>query len=174
MTPDSTLDQVFVDFACRKLEQLAGRIGTCLDKLTVDQIWLRGAESENAVGNLVLHLCGNVRQWIGAGAGGKPDIRVRDREFAARGGIQPAELRERLASTVAEAVAVLRGLDEAALLRQIEVQNYKGTVAEAVFHVVEHFGQHAGQIFYATKHFTGEDLGFYRHLSRTAHGEKTP
>jgi len=170
-----TAQRVFLDFSARKLEQLAGRINDCLGRLDPEQIWRRGSEAENSVGNLVLHLCGNLRQWIGAGVAGLPDVRRRDDEFAARGGIEPAELRKRLAAAVGEAVGTIRGLGEERLLEQVEVQRYKLTVLEAVYHAVEHFAQHAGQILFATKQMTKRDLGYYRHLAPEAeHGETTP
>lgn len=170
-----TPEQVFLDFSARKLEQFAGRIEDCLGRLDYEQIWRRGSEAENAVGNLVLHLCGNVRQWIGSGVAGLPDIRDRDGEFAARGGVEPDELRRRLAAAVGEAAGTIRGLDPRRLLEPVEVQHYRLTVLEAIYHVVEHFAQHTGQILYATKQMTKQDLGYYRHLQpETKHGETTP
>ncbi len=168
------LDRIFADTAIRTLRQLSERIAACLDKLTDEQIWFRAAGHENAVGNLVLHLCGNVHQWIGHGVGGRPDIRMRDREFDARGDVPPAELKERLRTTIDEAAAVLEKVDAAGLARRVDIQNYDVTCLEAVFHSVQHFGQHTGQIVFITKNLAGEDLGFYRHLSRPGHGEKTP
>lgn len=168
-------EQIFLEFSARKLEQLAGRIGDCLGRLSYDQVWARGGDHENAVGNLVLHLCGNLRQWIGSGVAGKPDIRVRDREFSARGEIQPEQLRERLSGAVSEAVAAIRELPPARLTDSVRVQNYELTVLEAIYHAVEHFAQHTGQILFATKQMTGQDLGYYRHLDRgAAHGQTTP
>ena len=170
-----TLDRMFVDFSAKKLRQMAERIETCLGKLTLDQIWARGSEQENAVGNLVLHLCGNVRQWIVAGVGGAPDLRARDAEFVARGGTSSADLSARLRGTVEEAAAVIERVPAARLPERIVVQGYDVSVMEAIYHVVEHFSGHTGQIIFATKMLTSEDLGFYRHLSKAAaHGEKTP
>ena len=172
---EETLDRIFVDYSQKKLRQLTERIQDCLGRLSADQVWARGHENENAIGNLVLHLCGNVRQWIIAGIGGKPDIRVRDREFATRGDVEPAELAGRLKSTVEEAVAVIGATTAARLAEHVTIQKYDITVMEATAHVVEHFAQHAGQIMFATKMLTGQDLGYYRHLKTTAaHGEKTP
>jgi len=162
---ETELAQVFTRFSADKLEQLAGRIDDCLGRLTSDQIWTRGSDAENAVGNLVLHLCGNLRQWIGYGVAGKPDVRARDSEFQARGDVWPAELRERLRSAVAEVVPVIRGIPPGRLMERIKVQGYDATVLEAVYHVVEHFAQHAGQIISATKRMTQQDLGYYRHLT---------
>jgi uncharacterized damage-inducible protein DinB len=165
---------MFTDFSAKKLRQMAERIGACLGKLTPEQIWARGSEQENAVGNLVLHLCGNVRQWIVAGVGGAPDIRERDAEFAARGG-DSAGLSARLRATVEEAAGVIESVTAARLMERIVVQGYDVSVMEAIYHVVEHFSGHAGQIIFATKMLTSEDLGFHRHLSKAAaHAEKTP
>jgi len=83
--------RLFLDYSARKLRQATGRIEDCLGRLTEEQIWARGAESENAVGNLVLHLSGNVRQWLVAGVGGRPDTRHRDAEFSARGGVASSD-----------------------------------------------------------------------------------
>jgi uncharacterized damage-inducible protein DinB len=169
------LDRIFLDFSRKKLLQLSSRIEDCLGRLPSQQVWARGSDNENSIGNLVLHLCGNVRQWIISGVGGKPDIRVRDREFTARGGAEPAELTERLKATVEEAVAVIDRVTAARLAEHVTIQKYELTVLEAIAHVVEHFSQHTGQIIFATKMLTGEDLGFYKHLKTTAaHGEKTP
>ena len=101
---------MFVGFSANKLTQLTGKIRLAVDRLTEEQVWVRGSDAENAVGNLMLHLAGNVRQWIVAKIGGKPDVRVRDREFSARGDISKSELMDRLASTVDEAVAVIRAI----------------------------------------------------------------
>lgn len=163
-----SLDQTVLRFSAAKLRQFSSRIADCLDRLSPEQVWQRGGENENAVGNLVLHLCGNVRQWIGFGVAGKPDVRERDGEFAARGEIQPTELKERLAGVVAEAVQTIESVPRERLLETVTVQVYTVTVLEAILHVVEHFAMHTGQILFATKQLTGQDLGYYRHLSGQA------
>jgi uncharacterized damage-inducible protein DinB len=169
------LEQEFLNYSADKLSQLSERIESCLGMLTVEQIWARGSENENAVGNLVLHLCGNVRQWILSGIGGAPDVRQRDREFDARSGIPPSELAARLRTVVTEAAGVIHQVTEERLAEQIVVQKYQLSVFHAIYHVVEHFSGHTGQIIFATKMLSGADLGFYRHLRTTEpHGEKTP
>ena len=170
-----TLDRIFLDHSIQTLRQYDSRIAACIGKLNAEQIWTRGGAQENAPGNLVLHLCGNVRQWIISGVGGQPDHRDRDSEFAARGGLSAAELMDRLHATVAEAVGVLSRVTADRLPERFVVQGYEVSVMEAIYHVVEHFSGHTGQIIFVTKMLTGEDLGFYRHLSKAAaHGEKTP
>jgi uncharacterized damage-inducible protein DinB len=159
MTPPATVESIFLNTASSTLRQLSDRIGVCLGKLTDDQIWARGHETENSVGNLVLHLCGNVRQWIISGLGGKADIRERDLEFSTTGGIGAGELTARLSAIVTEAAAIVDGLTTDRLLHTYVVQNRSATGVEAVFRVVEHFGEHEGQIVYATKNLTGADLG---------------
>lgn len=168
-------ERLFLDYSIRKLRQQAGRIEDCLGRLSEEEVWARGADNENAVGNLVLHLSGNVRQWIVSGVGGRPDVRQRDAEFAARGGIAGAGLAAHLRAVIGEAAAVLEALAPDRLAERLTVQDYPVTVLEAVYHVVEHFSGHAGQIIYATKLLTGEDLGFHRHLKTTAaHTVQTP
>src|SRR5439155_18562706 len=89
-------DRVFLDFSAKKLAQLSSRIAECVGKLKDDEVWARGHENENAIGNLVLHLNGNVRQWIVASIDGESDTRVRDAEFATGGGTSPTEPTERV------------------------------------------------------------------------------
>jgi uncharacterized damage-inducible protein DinB len=172
---DDTLECQFLDHSAGKLRNYTERIETCLGKLNEEQVWARGGENENAVGNLVLHLSGNVRQWIVSGVGGQPDIRRRDTEFDARGGVPIPELIERLRGTVEQAVGVIDGVPRERLAERLLLQQYDVSVLEAIYHVVEHFSMHTGQIVFITKMLTGTDLGFYAHLRTTAaHGQKTP
>lgn len=168
------LDELFRRFTTQKLAQLSSRIVDCLGRLDDDQIWSRGNENQNAVGNLVLHLCGNVHQWIVGGVAGKRDERDRDSEFAARGEISGGELAARLQAVVGEALEVMRSVSAARLGERICVQGYDVSVLEAIGHVTEHFSQHTGQILFATKLLTGADLGYYKHLSRPQHKEAIP
>jgi uncharacterized damage-inducible protein DinB len=173
--PTDGLAARFLDYSTRKLRQLSSRIETCLGGLNEEQVWARGGENENAIGNLALHLCGNVRQWIVAGVGGLPDVRQRDAEFAARGGLGIEELSHRVRTTVADAAAVLDSVTPERLAERVTIQGYDVSVLEAIYAVVEHFSMHTGQIIFATKMLTGADLGFYRHLrSPATHQEKTP
>jgi uncharacterized damage-inducible protein DinB len=169
-----SLANLLIDCSTRKIQQQTARITVCLEQLSEQQIWLRGGENENAAGNLVLHLAGNVRQWILTGLGGQPDQRVRDREFSTRLGPAASDLVGLLTTTVEEATALLATLTDEQLLRTYEIQNYRVTGVEVVLHVVEHFSYHAGQIIFATKAMTGGDPGFYRHLNQVEHDEKTP
>lgn len=154
------LERVVLEFAAAKLRQLTGRIVDCLGRLSEQQIWARGGENENAVGNLVLHLCGNVRQCTISGVGGAPNVRRRPEEFAARGGLGGSELAARLEATVREAVAVIEVLTPERLAERVVIQGYEVTKLEAVLHVLEHFAQHTGQILFFTKMTTGADLGY--------------
>jgi uncharacterized damage-inducible protein DinB len=159
-----TAGDLFLKFSADKLEQLHGRIQDCLQRLTPEQIWTRHSENENAVGNLVLHLAGNVRQWIGSGVAGLPDHRHRDAEFDARGGKSTSELAELIATRVAEAAGIIRDVPPARLTERITPQGHDVTVLEAIAHVVEHFSMHTGQVILLTKLLTGHDLAYYEHL----------
>ena len=168
------LDRLVIDFSTKKLKLYVSRIRECLGRLTEEQIWARHSENENAIGNLMLHLAGNVRQWIVSGAGGQPDTRKRDQEFAARGNVSSADMLAHLEATVAEANEVLVTLSAERLAEIVQIQGNQLPVIEAVSHVVVHFAEHTGQIQFATKLLTGQDLGFFAYLNKPAHNEKTP
>ena len=155
----------FLRVARKELRQKLEHIEHCLSKLTPEQVWSRQHENENAVGNLVLHLAGNVRQWITSGVGGAKDQRDRDAEFSHRDPVSAAQLISRFRNAVEEADQVLAELCYRDLLAPRTIQGYEVTVLHAIYHVVVHFGEHTGQIIWATKRMTGEDLGFYAYLS---------
>ena len=170
-----SLEFEFTQFSVDKLEQLMGRLETCVRKLTPEQVWARGSENQNAIGNILLHLTGNVRQWILHGVAGEPDARVRDWEFSTREQASPADLLRNLRDSVTRIAVVLRSLSASELLEATTVQGYEGSKLAAIYHVVEHFAMHTGQVIFITKMLLGEDLGFYSHLSGgTAHPHGTP
>jgi uncharacterized damage-inducible protein DinB len=138
------------------------RITRCLALLPEKEIWWRPHPTSNSVGNLVLHLSGNVRQWIISGMGGAPDRRERDKEFAERGPIPKRRLITRLRRTVAEACRILASLPPADLERSHRIQRFRVTGLKAVMHVTEHFAHHSGQIILITKMRLRRDLGFTR------------
>src|SRR5262249_32768050 len=135
-------------------------IRKCLEQLSDDEIWWRPNDASNSVGNLVLHLCGNVRQWIISGVGRTPDVRERDKEFAQREGIPRAKLAPRLRTTIREAGRVLGSVSDEDLMRQYSIQGFRLSGLNAISHVYEHFSHHAGQIIYITKMKRGKDLRF--------------
>lgn len=151
---------LFTGAAATTLTMHASRIDVCLGKLTEAQIWARGSENENAIGNLVLHLCGNLRQYTRHAVLGDPDIRTRDDEFNA---VDGAELRERLAAVVQDAAEIIRTVSEERLAEKTVVQGREITVLEAIFKTTEHFAMHAGQVMFATKQLTKKPLGFFTH-----------
>jgi len=166
-----TLEDDFLTAAADKLAENLDRIETCLTELPPQSLWARDSESENAVGNLLLHLEGNVRQWILAGIGAGLDERDRPSEFSARTGASASVLLAKLQGTVGEAVALIRSLPHRRLAEEISIQGYDTTVLSAIFHVVEHFSGHTYQIILLTKQFTGKGLGFYSYLDTTGRRE---
>ena len=143
------------------IDDFLPKIERCLESLTDDQIWWRPNEQSNSIGNLILHLCGNARQWIVCGVGGAADARNRDAEFAQRDGIGQADLHALLKQTLSDVDATLARLDANKLLELRTIQGLEGTVLAAILHVVEHFSMHAGQIVMLTKQLTAQDLHFY-------------
>ena len=165
-----TIERNFLVCSAKRMRQSLDRIEACARRLTDEQIWLRAGENSNACGNLCLHLAGNVRQWILHGVGGATDLRVREAEFAAVGAVGREELLAGLRETVETACGQIETLPDGRLAEVCHPQNYTVTVLEAIYHVVEHFSLHTGQIMLLTKAFTNSDLGFYEHLK----GATTP
>ena len=161
----NTDNAIAESFLKRASEYLLGdylpKIERCLEKLNDEQIWWRANEESNSIGNLILHLCGNARQWIVCGVGSAPDARNRDSEFEQRDVIPRDELVTLLRSTLSDVHATLQSVDPSKLLEYRKIQGNDVDILEAVFHVTEHFSMHAGQIFLLTKLLTASDLRFY-------------
>jgi uncharacterized damage-inducible protein DinB len=159
--------QHFIDTSRRYLaDDYLPKIRRCFENLSEDDVWWRPNERSNSAGNLVLHLAGNVRQWIVSGVGGRPDTRERDQEFSADEASHGEEWdRERLLAhleaTLAQVDDVLAGISPAGLDERKVIQGNDVTVLEAVYHVVEHFSMHTGQIIWITKQRADVDLRFW-------------
>lgn len=160
--PEMEVSRAFVEHARQLLrDDYLPKIERCLEKLTDEQIWWRSNSESNSIGNLVLHLSGNARQWIISGLGGDIDDRERQREFDERSVIPGLELLSGLRRTLTEVDAVLAGFNLEGMLEQHQIQGTKVTALEAIFHVTEHFSMHTGQIIYITKLLSSSDLHFY-------------
>lgn len=169
MPADQTAD-LFLQFSRSKLlEQYWPRLRKAVEPLSLEQVWWRPNAASNSIGNLVLHLNGNVWQWLVASFNGLEDNRDRPKEFSATGDLPPADLLARLGGTMNEAAKVLARLTPEELLATYHIQGYTVSGLAAVYQVVEHFGLHYGQIVYVTKALAGSDLGFYSELNKTGH-----
>jgi hypothetical protein len=167
-TQDAELAILFLKFSREKLiGQFWPRLRAAVESLTEEQVWWRPNETSNSIGNLILHLNGNVRQWLVDSFNGADDRRDRPAEFAAEGGMTAAELLARLGATIDAADRVLGWLTADELLRPYTIQGYHVRGLDAVYQVVEHFGLHYGQIVYIAKSLTDKDLGFYKDLAET-------
>lgn len=141
------------------------KLRAAVEALPADALWWRANEESNSVGNLLLHLDGNVRQWIVLGVGEEatsaPSRRDRAGEFAARSGPEAGELLARLEGTLREADRVLASLPPEALSSRRVIQGEDVTVLEAIYHVVEHFSLHLGQIIWSAKMHAPGTIRFY-------------
>ena len=151
----------FIDQAIAKLEENTLKIGKCLEHLDDGDIWKRPNDSSNSVGNILIHLCGNMTQYIVSSLGGVEDHRMRDEEFEARAGGSKSELLEKLSTTVRRSADVIRGLDHEDLMRERTVQGFKLTGIGIILHVVEHYSYHTGQIAFWVKLLADKDLDLY-------------
>jgi uncharacterized damage-inducible protein DinB len=154
--------QAFLHKSRDLLAEYREKIDRSLAPLSDSDVWWRANDRSNSIGNLTLHLCGNVTQWIAGGVGRRPYERLRQQEFDERRALPKAELLKRISAVVGTADEVLAELDPATLTEPRRIQGYDVTVLEAVYHVVEHFSMHTGQIILLAKARTGIDLGLWR------------
>jgi uncharacterized damage-inducible protein DinB len=153
----------FLSVAVRHMKLSQGEIVRCLDKLTEEQMSYRSGDYENSITNLLLHLEGNMRQWILHGIDGQPDVRRRDDEFTLALSTTAAEARASFNATLEESAQVIATLDQSRLLEVIDPQPTGTwrhcTVLDAIVKVMAHLAHHSGQIILLTKQRTASDLG---------------
>ena len=156
------VSESFIAEARRLLrEEYLPKIERCIEKLTDEQVWWRPNAESNSIGNLLLHISGNGRQWIVCGLGTETDQRQRQSEFDQREGIPREELLAKLRTTVSEIDRVLAEFEPSRLLDEYQIQGTTSTALAAIFHVTEHFSMHTGQIILLTKMLVGVDMVFY-------------
>ena len=151
----------FIDQSIHRIDENTKKLRTCLDELDESETWKRPNENSNSIGNLILHLCGNIRQYAISSLGNIADVRERDKEFSADGGYSKQELLDRLISTIDDAKNVMRNATETELLRKRTVQGYSYSGIGIIVHITEHYSYHTGQIIFWTKLLKNKDLGFY-------------
>ena len=145
----------------RLMKEFFPKIKSCIELLSEDDVWWRAHETDNSVGNLILHLSGNIRQWIISGIGGADNVRDRAREFSERTRISKSELIKKFEETLHEADHTLATFDDGKLLEIRHFQKWDYSCLYAISHVVEHVAQHMGQIIYITKLRKGVDMKFF-------------
>ncbi len=161
MASDNTFKDEFVQNACYRMDESLRMIKICLDKLDESVIWQKPNESSNSIGNLILHLCGNITQYGIASLEGLEDNRNRDKEFETLSGYSKQELFQKILKTVEKAKHSFSYASEHELTRKRSVQGFEFSGIGNIVHVVEHFSYHTGQIALWTKLLNNGDLGFY-------------
>ena len=151
----------FIEQSLYIFDQNTPRITRCMNELEEADTWKRPNNASNSIGNLILHLCGNITQYIISSLGEAKDIRERDKEFSADGGFSKPELIEKLHTTIEKAKNVIQQMDGDSLLRKRIVQGFQYSGMGIIIHVTEHYSYHTGQVVFWTKLLKNKDLGFY-------------
>ncbi len=151
----------FISQAIHRMDENTPKITSCLQELGEGEIWKRPNQHSNSVGNIILHLCGNIRQYAISSLGNSKDVRERDKEFSADGGYSGSELMKKLIATLDEAKGIIQNVTAEELLRKRKVQGYTHSGIGIIIHVTEHYSYHTGQIIFWTKLLRDKDLGFY-------------
>ena len=145
----------------RYLREYLTKIRLAVSVLDEHVVWARPNEASNSIGNLMLHLAGNARQWIVSGVGGARDVRDRQSEFDQRAPLSITMLIDRLEQTISDVDRVLASLTAADLRTRRVIQANDVSVLEAIYHVVEHFSMHTGQIILLAKSKEPDRIRFY-------------
>ena len=143
------------------LKENHNKIKASLEKLSDEAVWWRPNQQSNSMGNIILHLCGNITQYILCGLGGAEDHRTRSKEFEEQGPINIQDLLIQLDQTLEKVYAIIHQCNETDLLNKKQIQIYHISGVNILVHVTEHFSYHTGQIVYYTKMKSGESLNFY-------------
>ncbi|MEP6926070.1 MAG: DinB family protein [Ginsengibacter sp.] len=159
-----TFAQEFIGQSIYRIEENTKRIEKCLCEITEAEAWMFTNDNSNSVGNLILHLCGNIRQYAISALGKTKDIRDRDNEFASKETFTKKELLNNLANTISEAAGVIKEVDENGLLKIYSVQGFNLSGIGIIIHVTEHYSYHTGQIAFWVKQLKNKDLGFYANI----------
>ena len=155
-------DLLIAEVKRRLFEESIPRLKKCLDQLTEEEVWQRPNKHSNSMGNLVLHLEGNIRQWVLSGLAKEPDVRKRQAEFEEQGPIPKAKLLAGLEKTMEEVGEALDRIQPEDLMTQHEVQVFHESGLSILIHVVEHFSYHVGQLTYYVKALKNVDMDYYR------------
>lgn len=163
-------DLVIADVKRRLITESLPRIYKCLDELALEEVWHKQNTNTNSIGNLILHLCGNVRQYVLSGIDGQDDLRERDLEFSEEGPIEKNILKSKIDLLMKEVNQALDRITADDMIREVSVQGFKENVTSILIHVTEHFSYHVGQITYYTKYIKDLDTGYYAGLDLNAKG----
>jgi uncharacterized damage-inducible protein DinB len=171
MVKQSEVIDEFKGQARLRMEECLEKIRGCLKLLDEPAFWQRPNASSNSAGNLLMHLSGNIRQYMLSGLGGVADIRQRDLEFQTPSALSRTTVESDFFQVAEKALDLLEHLPEEAFLKRKNIQGFDLTGLGIVLHVVEHLSYHTGQIAYLTKMTTDEDLGFYSGIDLNAKNE---
>lgn len=160
MTENQPLARMFLTDSSVLLEQSMAKIANCLDQISTDQLWWRPHESGNSIGNLLAHVCGNLRQWTLSGVGGQPDNRDREMEFEISGGHSPAEMLKHVEDETRPCIAFLSTLESGHLTASYKIQDFEVSGLQAVNHTVTHYVGHTHQVIYITRWLLGDRYRF--------------
>lgn len=161
MDKEARLVEELVKNALYRFDENTRMIEISMSNISEEELWQRPNASLNSVGNLMLHLCGNIRQYIISSLGDNEDVRQRDTEFSASGGHTKTEILKKLKDTVDMAKRVIFDAPPEQLVRLRSVQGFSFSGVGVIIHAVEHYSYHTGQIAFWVKQLKQKDLGFY-------------
>lgn len=172
MDKEERLVEELVKNALYRMDENTRMIKQSFYEISEEQLWQKPNASLNSIANLVLHLCGNITQYIISSLGENKDIRQRDAEFSASGGYTKTEILKKLEDTVDTAKRVIFDANPEQLVRLRSVQRFSFSGVGVIIHAVEHYSYHTGQIAFWVKLLKEKDLGFYDGMDLNVKNDK--
>ncbi len=158
---NTAISKEFIEQSIYRMDENSHRIIKCVGELDEDEIWKSPNDHSNSIGNLILHLCGNIRQYIISALGETEDKRRREEEFSTKKGFTKTELLNQLTEIIKSSEQVIKEIGESQLTKIYSVQGFNLTSIGIIIHVTEHYSYHTGQIAFWTKQLKNKDLRFY-------------
>jgi len=162
----------FTEQIVYRLDESTRMINISFQQLEEEDIWKRINNSSNSIGNLIIHLCGNITQYAIASLGNTEDKRNRDYEFELKSGHTKEELLSKLEIAVEKAKSIILSSSEEEYMRKRNVQGFNFSGIGIAIHVTEHYSYHTGQIAFWTKQLKNKSLGFYDGIDLTIKNEE--
>lgn len=164
----TSISKEFIAQSVYRIDLSTQRIIKCLQEIDEEETWKSPNDNTNSIGNLILHLCGNIRQYIISALGGEGDTRIRDEEFSVKNHFSKAVLLNKLSTTASQANTIINNCNDRSLSKTYSVQGFELSGVGIIIHVTEHYSYHTGQIAFLVKELKDKDLRFYGDMDLNA------
>jgi len=146
-----SIARIFLDDSRARLAHTRQRITGVINQLSDDDLNWRPNPETNSVTNLIVHICGNLKQRYGHHIAGDPDLRDRPAEFDTALHRTKAELLAAIDDAFGMVDGILERLPMATLFDVTQVRGEQRSILDIITTSATHTSEHLGQIIYIAK-----------------------